>query len=633
MSVKQQGVIRTLLLLIILVILALPGRAGSLDLALNKPVTASNVMASSPAANAVDGDNNSFWRVSTLEGEISLTVDLGEVTKVNRFVLRVYGYPNMSGYKIQVSNDGEVWIDAYVKSGEVKIDETATFPEVEGRYVRYEALRNEVRSSAIGLRTISLYYDAAPSLVDLKVPEIGYVRENPIESVYDVIVPTHLSAVTIQAVTAASNQQVTIAGVPTKAYKVDISDNQERVIPLTVANEYGVARRIEIVVKRPPAYNEHYVLTFEDDFSADTLNDAYWYYRTDTKWDGYNLPGNVRLGQDEAGRTNLYIDFKKQSLSNYGGAQWTGGGIISRHNMGYGYYEVSAKLYGDTPGFHQSFWSRGTGAIEDVVAGKTPQRNGVMEIDGFEVDSVTYDRVSSTVHQHFPVVSQFPNRSHYTMDTTEWFTWGYEWLPGRVNFYGNGEYVATIYQGSLYAPQNLWLTGLADGRTDNALPLPDASMQVDYVRYYARVDHETNFVGNQSFEYTNGVDIYAWIVSGDALATKATTAARTGAWALEHSFYRPYRAVTKQRLQYIANGTYRLSAWVMSSGGQSEAKLQVTDSSGVLAEQDLPQSSAWMQVTLDVTVTNNEADINIISAGSGSDIWLRVDDMAFVRTE
>jgi hypothetical protein len=59
----------------------------------------------------------------------------------------------------------------------------------------------------------------------------------------------------------------------------------------------------------------------------------------------------------------------------------------------------------------------------------------------------------------------------------------------------------------------------------------------------------------------------------------------------------------------------------------------VTDSQGTLAEIDIPQSSEWMQVQLDVAVTNNEAEINIISAGSGSGIWLRVDDLEFVRVE
>ncbi|HHT25897.1 MAG TPA: discoidin domain-containing protein, partial [Firmicutes bacterium] len=97
---KRYGIGQTFLLLIALLTMASPVWAKDVDLALNQPVAASNVMAGSPAANAVDGDNNSFWRVSTLEGEISLTVDLGEVKKINRYVLRVYGYPNMSGYRI-----------------------------------------------------------------------------------------------------------------------------------------------------------------------------------------------------------------------------------------------------------------------------------------------------------------------------------------------------------------------------------------------------------------------------------------------------------------------------------------------------------------------------------------------------
>ena len=56
---KRYGIGQTFLLLIAFD-MASPVWAKDVDLALNQPVGFNNVMAGSPAANAVDGDNNSF---------------------------------------------------------------------------------------------------------------------------------------------------------------------------------------------------------------------------------------------------------------------------------------------------------------------------------------------------------------------------------------------------------------------------------------------------------------------------------------------------------------------------------------------------------------------------------------------
>ena len=111
-------------------------------------------------------------------------------------------------------------------------------------------------------------------------------------------------------------------------------------------------------------------------------------------------------------------------------------------------------------------------------------------------------------------------------------------------------------------PQNLWLTGLADGRTDNVMPLPGASMQVDYVRYYARVDNQTNWVGNKSLIHQRRRYLRL-DCCGRCFGNQGR---RRGSFSdgLEHPStvpIAPYQAITR----FIANGT-RLSAWVIVRG-------------------------------------------------------------------
>lgn len=385
--------------------------------------------------------------------------------------------------------------------------------------------------------------------------------------------------------------------------------------------------------------SQNYTLSFYEDFDGNKLNTSEWNYRTDKKLGGVNLPQNVRV-QD----SKLFIDFKYEDYDSDGTYDYTGGGILSKRNFGYGYYEVKAKLYGGSAGFHQSFWTCGSADPYDVANGITPALNTATEIDGFEVDSIRPSRPYQTVHD-WSMGSE--NHVAYSggitpIDTTQWFTAGYEWLPGKVNFYYNGILSASVSFDEAYMPQTVWLTGLPTPESETwggATPPPEgAAMQVEYFKYYSTKVNAT-ISGNSSFEYQQvssaSEDTAAiaqrprgWIETGDDTASYVTQSdARTGSCSLLHSSSSDYSVTTKENLTNIPNGTYDLTAWVKSSGGQTQAVMKAGGFGGTDSTVQIPATNTWTQISIpNIEVTNHSLSIQFISDASANQ-WILVDDV------
>lgn len=166
-------------------------------------------------------------------------------------------------------------------------------------------------------------------------------------------------------------------------------------------------------------------MAFEEHFSGTSLDATNWFYRTGDAWGGTNRAENVWVEADADGNSNLHIDFKYEDINNDGTSEYTGGGIISRKNFVYGYYEVRAKLYGATKGLHQSFWTMGTSNSSDVNNGLMPAKNQVLEMDGFEVDSTSSGTLSTNSHYYIPTHVSNGSANH-SIYTTNWFVMGYE---------------------------------------------------------------------------------------------------------------------------------------------------------------------------------------------------------------
>jgi len=403
-----------------------------------------------------------------------------------------------------------------------------------------------------------------------------------------------------------------------------------------------------------------YRLLFEDDFNRPGKPDAgHWLYRHNAKMGGISWSGNLEQKKAADGSANhaLHINFTYEPKSREG-EQYRGGGIVSVHNFGYGYYEAKVKLYGGEPGLsglHQSFWSmgltgtneaEGKGVRDSLVAlDIIPEENRVLEIDGFEQDSKG-SSLGLNYHIYSPThKSKAPAPNRITKDLSKWIVMAYEWLPDRINFYSDGKFIATkMLEGpwKLYAPQNLWLTALPVNLPAwGGLKVPgrDVSMQVDYFKFYAKDLAGINRIGNADFEYGASGNTYpiAWITArtsgNNQQAGKVATdqpGAQSGLRYLIHQSAKDYKAVTRQLLEYIPNGVYNFSAWVKSSGGQKQAAIVIRTgkSERVIA---VKANREWTRVALqDVKVMNNQAFIEICSDAKGGQ-WLMADNFEFTQ--
>ena len=117
-------------------------------------------------------------------------------------------------------------------------------------------------------------------------------------------------------------------------------------------------------VAAPPS--KDYELMFEDNFDGVHLNEAAWHYRegprTSGTWiNGLNRKENVFLKDG-----NLVIRCKVETIN--GKNENTGGGVISRANFGYGYYETRSKPFMAGKGVHSSFWQAGANRASRCIA-------------------------------------------------------------------------------------------------------------------------------------------------------------------------------------------------------------------------------------------------------------------------
>ena len=110
---------------------------GLIDLARDRPVTASSVAAGSDAANVVDGEPESQW-TSDRGGHGWIEVDLGRILRVKHVVLQ-WGDPAPFRFALFASADGRHY--QRLLHGEVSTEEDALSCRVLARYVRVAVWR------------------------------------------------------------------------------------------------------------------------------------------------------------------------------------------------------------------------------------------------------------------------------------------------------------------------------------------------------------------------------------------------------------------------------------------------------------------------------------------------------------
>lgn len=380
---------------------------------------------------------------------------------------------------------------------------------------------------------------------------------------------------------------------------------------------------------QPPS--KDYKLVFEDNFDGEVLDTTVWRYRLDRRtgmgyMDGLNLAKNVRLKDGK-----LYIDCKQEIVN--GRKENTGGGIISLKDFGYGYYECLSKPFMSGRGVHTSFWQRGS---------STPNNN-IFEIDSYEIDSHVdlatnnlYVDLGDSVRRYVP----WPHRAQipFEVDKDGWFLDAYEYTPEGVIFYDNGKEVARAEWHELNSAQAVWLTALNGVGPVDADKQPGASI-FEYFRFYAKDYPGVTLLSNGNFEFNQTkVDSskpIAWTPIGSKNAVKLIkgNAFRDDYKLRIGNDKEPFIMTMRQRISYILDGLYELSAMVRSSGGLHKAVLQASPTANLNsgnASVSIPESDEWIKISIPVQVKNNEVYISVEAAGEAGQ-WIEIDDINFMK--
>lgn len=245
-----------------------------------------------------------------------------------------------------------------------------------------------------------------------------------------------------------------------------------------------------------------YRLVWSDEFDGGMLDTNKWHYRTGKRVLSFQQPENVSV-------TNglLRLALKKEIA---GGAQYTAGGVISREQFKYGYYEARFRCP-NAAGWHTSFWTMdyadpvtlppGADFAQLVEQGRATNTTQVkaQEIDICEQDAVNPRSYSAGV---IDWTGQTGKRTagfgrKYYRDTADFsanfHVWGCEFTPATVKFYLDGKLThETDAQKFPHGPQSIWLTCVAALWGDPVKPkaVADAKLpawaEFDWVRFYEK---------------------------------------------------------------------------------------------------------------------------------------------------
>lgn len=381
---------------------------------------------------------------------------------------------------------------------------------------------------------------------------------------------------------------------------------------------------VSVSVAQGPPPDQGYELLFEENFEGDSIDPDLWVYRerrrTAGDWiNGYSLKEKVYL---KDGMLHIEADYEKVN----GEYEYTGGGIISKMNFGYGYYESVSKPYMAGTGVHTSFWQ----------AGSQRPNNNIFEIDGYEIDSKS-KMACNNLYVHLASKDAriaWPHRGNmpYVTDEDGWILDAWEYTPDGVNFFDGGKLVATAEWKDLTAQQQVWLTALNGCGQVDIDALPGESL-FKYFRYYAKDYPGVNLLPNGDFEYNqdkvNPSKPVSWtpVEDGSAILVVEGDAANDR-YKLRFDDDKNYKAVLEQKIEFIRNGAYMLTAQVRSNNKTGVARINVNGEDYTL---NLPVSKKWKQVELsNITVENNEAHIAISVSGQANE-WLEMDDVKFMK--
>jgi len=140
-----------------------------------------------------------------------------------------------------------------------------------------------------------------------------------------------------------------------------------------------------------------------------------------------------------------------------------------------------------------------------------------------------------------------------------------------------------------------------------------------------------NLINNADFE-NGGVQnstITDWSTwsNGNYNAIYTETGGYSQTYRLTYYKSTAYQASAFQNFTSIANGTYMLTAWVQSGGGQTTCQLYAKNFGGAEMDAALPVTSGWTQITINnIHVTNGSIEVGLWSVANAGN-WCSMDNV------
>lgn len=249
-------------------------------------------------------------------------------------------------------------------------------------------------------------------------------------------------------------------------------------VQLFLPPSFGLAQSAPSNGGSPAAPVPGYVLAWSDDFDGSLLDAAKWVYRTDSKHLSMQKPENVSVRDGL-----LKVVLKKETA---GKKDYTGGGIISKPEFKYAYFEARIKMPAGA-GWHTSFW-----LMKHDGSGTTDFQEAAQGIDAGQNDSVDHLSYTVSLNKYNP---EPPGCFGYSRLPTpdlsaDFHVYGCEFTPEAAKFYLDGKLTHVVDARQIpHGPMNVWISSIAShmGRTpkvdDSALP---QETQCDYIRVFTK---------------------------------------------------------------------------------------------------------------------------------------------------
>lgn len=137
-----------------------------------------------------------------------------------------------------------------------------------------------------------------------------------------------------------------------------------------------------------------------------------------------------------------------------------------------------------------------------------------------------------------------------------------------------------------------------------------------------------NYLLNGGFETGNSNGWSSWVGSGPGASfvqKPDAGVAHTGSYQYTQWSDHNYQLTLYQTVAGIPNGPHVVSAWVKSSGGQSDCHLEVT-TGGAKTVVPIVASGVWTQISTPVTVFGGSVTVGFYSNASSKQ-WINLDDV------